>query len=233
MADSVSTKSDGGAGERERNTSTSEQDGAAPPATPAAGGAASTGAPAPGSATAGTNKNAKTRPVKDKRCLFCGQEFTASSLGRHYDTFITRDRVDGVHDLEEIRRIRSSVTRRTVKPNVVSGTSTKDEVRDSTEPPGTAEQKAAGASAQAYPKVVPPTKLNPTSGKQGYRVILNQPSWEATGVINDIPKPVQSQRKSSVSGYELGKLKSNADQETVRALELALREVLDSVKAAS
>ena len=52
--------------------------------------------------------------------------------GRHHDTFITRDRDDGVHDLEEIRQIRSSVTRRTVKPNVVSGSSTKGD-RESTE----------------------------------------------------------------------------------------------------
>lgn len=229
MADPVSNKSDGDAGDR--RTSASEKGGAAPATAPAAGGATPTPTPgatgAPASATAGNNKNAKTRPVKDKRCLFCGQEFTASSLGRHYDTFITRDRDDGVHDLDEIRRIRSSVTRRTVKPNVVSGSSTKGD-RESTEPP-VADQKAAGA--QTYPKIVPPTKLNPTSGKQGYRVILNQPSWEATGVINDIPKPTQ--QKSTASGYELGKLKSNADQETVRALELALREVLDSVKAAS
>lgn len=185
----------------------------------------------------------KQRPVKDKRCQFCGQQFTASSLGRHYDTFISRERVDGVHDLEEIKRIRSSVTRRTVKPTVVTTATTAtsndghdhdhdhDDERETTEPPS--QPPVATPSAPSYPRFVPPTQLNPTSG-QGYRVILNQPSWEATGVINDIPNPAQTSRhKIAAGGFELGRSKGSSSQETVRALELALQEVLDSVKAAS
>ncbi|KAG0158228.1 hypothetical protein PDIDSM_5741 [Penicillium digitatum] len=49
---------------------------------------------------------------KDRKCQYCQQAFTSSSLGRHLDQFLFKKKPDGIHDVEEIRRIRSGITRR-------------------------------------------------------------------------------------------------------------------------
>lgn len=83
-------------------------------------------------------------------------------------------------------------------------------------------------------------------GKGPIRMMFNTPTWHATGVINDIPNPSQSQdsaasrfaasqsRLGSLAATDLGNRGSHASSpDTVRALELALREVLDNIKAAT
>ncbi|KAJ4393444.1 hypothetical protein N0V93_002654 [Gnomoniopsis smithogilvyi] len=58
----------------------------------------------------GTNK-----APKDKCCPYCGQAFTSSSLGRHLDLYIKEKNPkapDGIHNVEEIRKLRGSITRR-------------------------------------------------------------------------------------------------------------------------
>ncbi|PVH95047.1 hypothetical protein DM02DRAFT_645556 [Periconia macrospinosa] len=55
---------------------------------------------------------------KDKNCPFCGQAFTSSSLGRHLDLYIRPKNPkpsDGLHIVDEIRKIRGGITRRQVK----------------------------------------------------------------------------------------------------------------------
>lgn len=56
-----------------------------------------------------------TKAPKDKNCPYCGQAFTSSSLGRHLDLYIKSKNPkapDGIHNVDEIRRIRGSITRR-------------------------------------------------------------------------------------------------------------------------
>ena len=165
---------------------------------------------------------AKYPAVKDRKCQYCQQAFTSSSLGRHLDQFLYKKKPDGIHDIEEIRRIRSGITRR--------------QARTSSGRPGTVEGSEMGQAD------------TPTSDKEGgqkprggTRMMLNTPTWHATGVINDIPNPNGSRESGrwhssplstgSVLPASRGSGTPNAD--TMRALELALREVLDNVKAAA
>ena len=76
--------------------------------------------------------------------------------------------------------------------------------------------------------------------KEGMQVYLNTMSWQATGVINGLsgsgppatlPLPAPSSLKRPVSALESTRT-DGSDKDTIRALELALREVLDTVQAA-
>ncbi|KAF5016070.1 hypothetical protein F66182_12366, partial [Fusarium sp. NRRL 66182] len=58
----------------------------------------------------GHSGTAKGTTAKDKECQYCHQAFTSSSLGRHLDQYLFKKKPDGIHDVEEIRRIRSSIT---------------------------------------------------------------------------------------------------------------------------
>ncbi|KAJ5081632.1 hypothetical protein NUU61_009896 [Penicillium alfredii] len=132
--------------------------------------------------------------LKDRKCQYCQQAFTSSSLGRHLDQFLFKKKPDGVHDVEEIRRIRSESAFKPRDPSV--------------------------------------------------RMMFNTPTWHATGVINDIPNPSraldgprQPPSQSRTASLQLpdyasrGATANNPD--TMKALELALREVLDNIKAAT
>ncbi|EER23854.1 hypothetical protein D8B26_002009 [Coccidioides posadasii str. Silveira] len=159
----------------------------------------------------------KVTAVKDKKCRYCDQLFTSSSLGRHLDQYLFKKKPDGIHDVDEIRRVRSGITRRTAR------NSNKQASPD-----------IAGKKPTPDPHTIPPLQLNPRGAGKGFRVFLNQPSWQATGVINDIPNstPV-SQLKIPATPLERLNQLTDSNPETARALELALREVLDSIKAAT
>lgn len=61
------------------------------------------------------NNEGATKASKDKNCPYCGQAFTSSSLGRHLDLYIKNKNPkapDGIHNVDEIRRLRGSITRR-------------------------------------------------------------------------------------------------------------------------
>ena len=61
-----------------------------------------------------TNSGKVKLGLKNKECPFCGDHFTSSSLDWHLDLYIkdkNPKKYDGVHDVEEIRRLRASVTR--------------------------------------------------------------------------------------------------------------------------
>ncbi|KKZ66929.1 hypothetical protein EMCG_07425 [[Emmonsia] crescens] len=160
---------------------------------------------------------------KDKQCQYCHQPFTSSSLGRHLDQYLFKKKPDGVHDVEEIRRLRSGITRRTAR-----NSSAKRESPDIASP--TATPKASGTESK--PDSGP--RLNGKPGRTGFQVLLNQPTWHTTGVINDIPNTAQvSQLRVPAVGIDYSARPSDkTNPETTRALELALREVLDNVKAA-
>ncbi|KAI9370477.1 hypothetical protein BJX61DRAFT_535623 [Aspergillus egyptiacus] len=166
----------------------------------------------------------KSANQKDRKCQYCHQAFTSSSLGRHLDQFLFKKKPDGIHDVEEIRRIRSGITRR--------------QARTST---GKRDTPERGAS-----KGLDPLQAGEPGGKGPIRMMFNTPTWHATGVINDIPNPSQAQEPAArlaASQSRMGSFalpdygarvsSSSTSPDTVRALELALREVLDNIKAAT
>ena len=169
----------------------------------------------------------KPSTLKDRKCQYCHQAFTSSSLGRHLDQFLFKKKPDGIHDVEEIRRIRSGITRRQAR-TTASGR------RDSPE-------RGLGKGSDAH-------SAGESGGKPreggAVRMMFNTPTWHATGVINDIPNPSQPQDTSrfAASGSRSGSIHlpdyasrgaTAGSPDTTRALELALREVLDNVKAAT
>ncbi|RAL01406.1 uncharacterized protein BO80DRAFT_474239 [Aspergillus ibericus CBS 121593] len=168
----------------------------------------------------------KNPALKDRKCQYCHQAFTSSSLGRHLDQFLFKKKPDGVHDVEEIRRIRSGITRRQARTS--SGR------RDTPERATSKGQQDTYSAGESGIK----------SREGAYRMMFNTPTWHATGVINDIPNPTQSQENSS-SQSRIAPSQSRAgplsyperggsnNPDTMRALELALREVLDNIKAAT
>lgn len=170
---------------------------------------------------------AKPSTVKDRKCQYCNQAFTSSSLGRHLDQFLFKKKPDGVHDVEEIRRIRSGITRRQAR--------TSSSKRDSPDR-GTGRGQSDPYTGESGGK--------PRDGST--RMMFNTPTWHATGVINDIPNPSQApdgpstrvatsqSRSGSLNLPDYASRGANASSpDTVRALELALREVLDNIKAAT
>ncbi|EQL31170.1 hypothetical protein, variant [Blastomyces dermatitidis ATCC 26199] len=165
----------------------------------------------------------KPPALKDKQCQYCHQPFTSSSLGRHLDQYLFKKKPDGVHDVEEIRRLRSSITRRTAR-----NSSAKRESPDVASPSTTPKASGTESKSESGPR------LNGKPGRTGFQVLLNQPTWHSTGVINDIPNTSQaSQLRVPATGIDYSARPSDKNgPETTRALELALREVLDNVKAA-
>ncbi|KAE8392147.1 amidase signature domain-containing protein [Aspergillus alliaceus] len=174
--------------------------------------------------TPGAGKNAA---VKDRKCQYCHQAFTSSSLGRHLDQFLFKKKPDGVHDVEEIRRIRSGITRR--------------QARTSSGKRDTPERTTGKGQLDSYH-----TGESGTKSRDGVRMMFNTPTWHATGVINDIPNPSQSHDGPGASRFPSSQSRvpkplpdyasrgaSANSPDTMRALELALREVLDNIKAAT
>ena len=172
----------------------------------------------------GHSGTAKGTTAKDKECQYCHQAFTSSSLGRHLDQYLFKKKPDGIHDVEEIRRIRSSITRRQAR------TSAKHESPDI----GTRKGQNESPSGSAYEP--------PARPREGPRFLFNTPSWHATGVINNLSEStsqdVATSSRAPVSHSPgsldyTGRNSKTKDADTVRALELALQEVLDNIKSAT
>lgn len=182
----------------------------------------------------------KNHASKDKKCQYCQQYFTSSSLGRHLDQFIFRKRPDGTHNVEEIRRLRGGITRRTTKGGVNSKHDREESLsRAHTASPVNRHSPAEDARVD----------LNATPA-EGYRVRLNAPNWQSTGVINGLPGSstvspalehiTSATGKRKYSSIETAAAKDilglrgdlGSEKDTARALELALREVLDTIQAA-
>lgn len=176
----------------------------------------------------------KTPAAKDKECPYCHQRFTSSSLGRHLDQYLFKKRPDGIHNVEEIRRQRGGITRRTPRQ------AKRD--REGSQPTRTSSLEARGT---------PPASVDLLNGKPagGVETKLNALNWHTTGVMNDLdaykltaqktPAPTATGTKRNWGTYETGQRDTldsrgdaGGDKDTIRALELALREVLDSLQAA-
>jgi hypothetical protein len=191
---------------------------------------------------------------KDRSCPYCHQAFTSSSLGRHLDLYIKEKNPkppDGIHDVDAIRKMRASITRRQPRGSLAK--------RHSSTP-----DTPAGSSVPKSPSVDSSLRRPPIP-KEGQYVVdqvsrIFQPSWEATGVINDIPprsgistgnwdastSPPEEVRMTSMQQLQQQRVPSRLAQkqqldvrqkladavDTARAAELALREVLSSWRAA-
>lgn len=213
----------------------------------------------PGS-TADTSVNGgKTGAPKDKACRFCGQQFTSSSLGRHLDLYIKEKNPkppDGIHDVDEIRKLRGGITRRQPRnstsrredstpagtPSAQDRRSPRPELARENRSPSVRRDDGGSAERIAYNG----------ERKQGYSI--NKPTWEATGVMNIIPPARNSDSRSwdgderdgrkteargrSVSKQILAKTTFEQKQKMIEALdnakaaELALRELFGSLRAA-
>jgi hypothetical protein len=169
---------------------------------------------------------------KDKHCPFCSQAFTSSSLGRHLDLYIRENNPkdpDGIHDPVKIRAIRGHITRR--------------QARNSSGRRASSTFSQSKHSSQGSP---PPSSLGQVNGLSVRKGLakVNEAGWETTGVIRNIPPvpkahPHKIEPRREVSKrYQMKtaigrKHRITEETDESRAAELALKEVLESIKAAT
>ncbi|KAL8909506.1 MAG: hypothetical protein Q9207_000186 [Kuettlingeria erythrocarpa] len=180
-----------------------------------------------------TADSGKKPAIKNTNCKYCGVPFTTSSLGRHLDLYVREKNPkppDGVHDVDEIRQLRGNVTRRHAKSSTRREGSTPSQSkhtpnRDHRSPSGAIQHNGSGH----------------VNGAQG-RPQWNRATWQATGVINGLPPMTRQSPSRSISRADGPRsnrfdiaVKEAALEEKDRALavELALKEVLGSFRAAS
>lgn len=172
---------------------------------------------------------------KDKACPFCAQPFTSSSLGRHLDLYIkpvNPKPPDGIHDVEEIRKIRSAITRRHPKGSKQHRERRHSADSDHDAPPSILPRSPPPAPAAQYLQnhaSIPQATGRPLSD-------IYKLQWTATGVINNIPS---RDTRNSGSPHQQPALKSPASvpaattfQAAPNAADLALREILQQVSLA-
>ncbi|KIV90859.1 hypothetical protein PV10_05465 [Exophiala mesophila] len=203
---------------------------------------------------------AKVPAPKDKQCPYCHQPFTSSSLGRHLDQFISKKKPDGIHNVDEIRRMRGGITRRTARGGGAAAEKKGLNNDLSAEREDTASRRASPSVAPSNAPVVATNaeELNRVP-PGGLHMRLNRLNWQATGVITDptsldspgLPAPptpalVSSPSTTMTSNLNQPQVQAQGTKrsfatyssdmnspETTRALELSLREVLDSLRAAT
>lgn len=207
----------------------------------------------PGSNADSSINAGKGSAAKDKACPFCHQAFTSSSLGRHLDLYIKEKNpkpADGVHDVDAIRKLRGGITRRQARNSLAR--------REESTPIGKSgingNSSASGTRSPQRDDLNSPQGRSQQMNEQPVRhpksISMFSPSWEATGVINDIPM-VNNGAYSEVDGSRRVEASRTASRQvlakaafeqkqkltdaldTARAAELALREVLGAIKAAT
>ncbi|KAL8650319.1 MAG: hypothetical protein Q9226_005192, partial [Calogaya cf. arnoldii] len=185
-------------------------------------------------ASPGSTANSAKKPAaKNTKCHYCGTPFTTSSLGRHLDLYIRPKNPkppDGIHDVDEIRRQRGNVTRRQAKSS---------NKRDDSTP---SNSKGTPVRDQPSPSIALQRNDKPQAKGAQVSTQWNRANWQGTGVINGLPpisRPATSRPVTRTEGPRPTKMditmKQVAIQERDRALavELALKEVLGNIKAAS
>lgn len=199
----------------------------------------------------GTSSAPRPGSVKDRKCPFCHQPFTSSSLGRHLDTFI-RERnpkpPDGVHSVHEIKKIRSTITRRHARVSAAKDNAQKKDPHSpvpSQRPlPQPSEDPLRPRDAHHHSlqqsDIPPPLAPRNASFDHGQRIptTVHSANWTATGVINNLPPRIASTPNSrdpylSRTGQNSYRYADAEDRRTAQAAEYALREVLQVVHNAA
>lgn len=158
--------------------------------------------------------NRELKAAKDRNCPFCGQAFTSSSLGRHLDLYIKPKNpkpADGVHDVDEIKRIRGGITRRQPRTSLKGEGEEREEgqKRGNSEAWSRSEEDGGGSKRRRTDEgrgtgvEQSPVRPSPTEQREGgTHVLFNTANWQATGVINNLPAraPSRSQNATPV-GY--------------------------------
>lgn len=151
--------------------------------------------------------NSGTKAPKDRNCPFCGQAFTSSSLGRHLDLYIKSKNPkppDGIHNVDEIRKIRGNITRR--QPRTSKATSV-DHGRNSTgegnDTPihGGEHRSSTRAQSQVAEDSPLVSPVNPKDVREPH-TMLNSANWQATGVINNLPPRAPSRNQNKHTSEE-------------------------------
>lgn len=173
----------------------------------------------------GDNSQRELKAAKDRACPFCNQAFTSSSLGRHLDLYIKPRNPkppDGVHDVDEIRKMRGGITRRQPRTSLKGGSVEKDDApasaggggghtRENSLAWGKGEEQESGSGGRAgresggEGKKVTERRYvdSPTAEKDsGVQTYFNAPNWQTTGVINDLPAraPSRSHNATPTTG---------------------------------
>lgn len=170
--------------------------------------------------------------AKDKRCIYCHMAFTSSALGRHYDQFLFKKKPDGVHNVEEICQMRSNITRRTARTSSAAAELAKQEPSFSNASVSDAGSVRSVRPNQGISSAAGPESLTSLgdhrqsvsrpNGVGAYQVYYNPPPFSSPVVNNNSPVPPKLLPTDSTSKTH-----------NIRAVELALREVLDTVRAAA
>lgn len=190
-------------------------------------------------AAAATPRSTSEQPhqlkaAKDKSCPFCGQHFTSSSLGRHLDLYIRQKNpkpADGVHVVEEIKKIRGGITRRQTKTPVK---------RELGTPVSNSRQSQGGDGSPAIvqsPAEDDDTTLESVKSAQPFKDVSWQPLGPASGqaprTLGAKTPEVRRDMSRHLQKAELDQRhKLSEEAETAKATEMALRELLKRVREA-
>lgn len=184
-----------------------------------------------------TTETPQLKAAKDKNCPFCGQAFTSSSLGRHLDLYIRPKNpktADGIHLVDEIRKLRGGITRRQAKGSV--SLSKKDDGGMGT-PAGKKQSVGSADSTRADSPEDDDdeeeelhvgkarTHFKDVSWSHGKR----QPSRALGAKTPDMRRDVSRHLKKADLDQ---RFKTGEEAEIASATEMALRELLKSVREA-
>lgn len=191
--------------------------------------------------------SAALKAPKDKNCPFCQQAFTSSSLGRHLDLYIKPKNPkapDGIHIVEEIRKIRGGVTRRQSKGPLRRNTSA------SVGTPTAAHRRSSVSEDAESSMRSPPSQRD---GPQLGRTRAWNALWDAPDAMNDVSMGRGELGRRQEGGGEVEDSRSGSRRTVTRqglkqqfeskhrlqdaldrakAAELALRELISSWRAA-
>jgi hypothetical protein len=172
------------------------------------------------------------KAAKDKNCPFCGQAFTSSSLGRHLDLYIRARNPkapDGIHVVDEIRKLRGGITRRQAKGSI--STPRRDDSGTST--PANKRRIASDDSGMMQSPEDDDEPLEIGKTRQPFKdVSWGNGSRHPSRLGTKTPDPRRDASRQ-LKKADLGqRQKTNEETEIASATEMALRELLRSVREA-
>lgn len=187
-----------------------------------------------------TTETPQLKAAKDKNCPFCGQAFTSSSLGRHLDLYIRPKNpktADGIHIVEEIRKLRGGITRRQAKGSV---SLPRRDDRGTSTPAG---KKGSLVSEDSSTLVQSPEEEDDNDDDDDLHVGKTRTQFKDVSWSHDRRQPsralgvktpdVRRDMSRQMQKADLDqRFKTSEEVEIAGATELALRELLKSMREA-